>query len=75
MSGAAAVPRSIPSSGLRRGPLGWFKSPWRKPRFLQLATFGYLAWSILPVFIAVLFSFNSGRSRSTWQGFSLRWWY
>ena len=26
-----------------------------------------------PVGIAVLFSFNAGRSRSTWQGFSLRW--
>jgi len=26
------------------------------------------------VFIAVAFSFNAGRSRSTWQGASLRWW-
>ena len=24
--------------------------------------------------IAVIFSFNAGRSRSAWQGFSLRWW-
>jgi spermidine/putrescine transport system permease protein len=29
----------------------------------------------LPVIIAIIFSFNAGRSRSTWQGFSLRWWY
>jgi spermidine/putrescine transport system permease protein len=70
-----AAPVTIPATRLRRGPIGWFKSPWRKPRFLQAVTFAYLAWSILPVFIAVLFSFNSGRSRSTWQGFSLRWWY
>jgi spermidine/putrescine transport system permease protein len=34
----------------------------------------YVAWSIVPVLIAVLFSFNDGRSRSSWQGFSLRWW-
>jgi spermidine/putrescine transport system permease protein len=33
----------------------------------------YLVWSLLPVAIAILFSFNEGRSRSTWQGFSLRW--
>ncbi|MFN0154446.1 MAG: ABC transporter permease, partial [Gaiella sp.] len=33
----------------------------------------YVAWSILPVAIAILFAFNDGRSRTTWQGFSLRW--
>ena len=54
---------------------GWLHNPWRKPRFLQAITWGYLAWSIVPVVIAVIFSFNAGRSRSTWQGFSLRWWY
>jgi spermidine/putrescine transport system permease protein len=30
---------------------------------------------VLPVGIAVWFSFNSGRSRSSWQGFSLRWYW
>ncbi len=34
----------------------------------------YLLWSLLPVVIAVIFSFNAGRSRISWQGFSLRWW-
>lgn len=53
---------------------GWRRNPWRKPRFLQAITLAYLAWSILPVAIAIVFSFNAGRSRSTWQGFSLRWW-
>ena len=38
-------------------------------------TGGYLAWSLLPVVVAVLFSFNAGRSRVTWQGFSMRWYY
>ena len=40
---------------------------------LLAVTLAYLAWSLLPVLIAVLFSFNAGRSRTTWQGFSLRW--
>jgi spermidine/putrescine transport system permease protein len=53
---------------------GYFKNPWRRPRVLQATTIGYLLWSLLPVVIAVFFSFNDGRSRVTWQGFSLRWW-
>ncbi|HJR98708.1 MAG TPA: ABC transporter permease [Actinomycetota bacterium] len=53
---------------------GYFKNPWRKPRVLQGVTIGYLLWSLLPVVIAVIFSFNDGRSRIVWQGFSLRWW-
>jgi spermidine/putrescine transport system permease protein len=42
---------------------------------LQALTFGYLLWSLLPVAIAVLFSFNAGRSRTLWQGFSFRWYW
>lgn len=42
---------------------------------LQLATLLYLIWSILPVVIAVLFSFNAGRSRTEWHGFSFRWYW
>jgi spermidine/putrescine transport system permease protein len=52
----------------------YFGNPWRKPRFLQATTIGYLLWSLLPVVIAVIFSFNAGRSRIVWQGFSMRWW-
>ena len=40
---------------------------------LAVVTVAYIVWSLLPVLIAVLFSFNSGRSRTSWQGFSLRW--
>jgi len=58
----------------RRGPVGWLRDPWRKPRFLQALTFGYLAWSILPVLIAILLSFNAGRSNSQLQTLGLRWW-
>jgi len=38
-----------------------------------VVTWLYVLWSIVPVIIAIQFSFNAGRSRSTWQGFSLRW--
>lgn len=48
-------------------------NPWNKPRTLPLITAMYILWSIVPVIIAVRFSFNAGRSRSTWQGFSTRW--
>jgi len=58
-----------------RGPIAWWNNPWRPPRFLVAITAGYLAWSLLPVLIAVLYSFNDGRSRTTWQGFSFRWYF
>jgi spermidine/putrescine transport system permease protein len=51
----------------------WWRNPWRKPRLLEGLTWIYLLWSLLPVAIAILFSFNKGKSRVTWQGFSLRW--
>jgi spermidine/putrescine transport system permease protein len=51
----------------------WLRNPWGRPRALPVFTLLYLLWSLAPVALAVLFSFNSGRSRSTWQGFSLRW--
>jgi spermidine/putrescine transport system permease protein len=50
-------------------------NPWRKPRVLAGFTILYLLWSLAPVAIAVLFSFNAGRSRSAWQGFSWRWYW
>lgn len=50
-----------------------WRGPWRRPYVLAGVTALYLAWSLLPVLVAMLFSFNAGRSRSTWQGFSLRW--
>jgi spermidine/putrescine transport system permease protein len=48
-------------------------NPWRRRRFLALFTWGFVVWSLAPVAIAIGFSFNAGRSRSAWQGFSLRW--
>jgi spermidine/putrescine transport system permease protein len=53
----------------------WWEDPWRRPVFLASATALYVLWSLVPVLIAIQFSFNSGRSRSAWQGFSTRWWW
>jgi spermidine/putrescine transport system permease protein len=49
------------------------RNPWGKPRALLVVTALYILWSIVPVAIAILFAFNDGRSRTTWQGFSFRW--
>jgi spermidine/putrescine transport system permease protein len=56
-------------------PLRRWRNPWRRPRELQAVVVGYLVWSLLPVLIAVIFSFNAGRSRTLWQGFSFRWYW
>jgi spermidine/putrescine transport system permease protein len=53
----------------------WWANPWGKPRFLAAFTWLYIVWSLAPVAIAILFSFNAGRSRSVWQGFSTRWYW
>jgi spermidine/putrescine transport system permease protein len=51
----------------------WLRNPWGRPRGLVVVTVVYIVWSLLPVALAILFAFNNGRSRTTWQGFSLRW--
>ena len=53
--------------------MAWLRNPWGKPRFLVVVTGAYILWSIIPVAIAVMFAFNDGRSRTSWQGFSTRW--
>jgi spermidine/putrescine transport system permease protein len=55
------------------GLVNWLRNPWGRPRALVVITGIYIAWSILPVAVAILFAFNAGRSRTTWQGFSFRW--
>jgi spermidine/putrescine transport system permease protein len=47
----------------------------RKPYVLATLTWLYVFWSLAPVLVAVQFSFNSGRSRSAWQGFSTQWYW
>jgi spermidine/putrescine transport system permease protein len=48
-------------------------NPWGRPRFLALTTWLYILWSLVPVLLAIRFAFNSGRSRTSLQGWSLRW--
>ncbi|HVR76983.1 MAG TPA: ABC transporter permease [Acidimicrobiia bacterium] len=54
-------------------PGGGKPNPWATSRLLALTTALYVLWSLAPVAIAITFSFNDGRSRSAWQGFSTRW--
>ena len=51
------------------------RNPWGHPWFLEGFTWLYLIWSLVPISIAVLFSFNNGKSQSAWQGFSWRWYF
>ena len=53
----------------------FFVNPWGRPRFLALVTLLYMVWSIAPILLAVRFSFNEGRSRSSGQGWSTRWYW
>jgi spermidine/putrescine transport system permease protein len=52
-----------------------WRNPWRKPWLLESFTWIYLIWSLVPIAIAVLFSFNDGKSQAVWQGFSWRWYF
>ena len=61
-----------PAAARRRPP---WRNPWRRPWFLEGFTWLYLLWSLAPIVIAVLFSFNKGKSQATYQGLSFRWYW
>src|ERR1700735_3525900 len=42
---------------------------------LEGFTWLYLIWSLVPIGLAVLFSFNHGKSQAVWQGFSWQWYF
>ncbi|HEX9031908.1 MAG TPA: hypothetical protein VF834_08665, partial [Streptosporangiaceae bacterium] len=70
---AGPAASAAPRAGISRL---WPRSnPWRHPWFLETFTWLYLIWSLVPVVLAVLFSFNNGRSQSNFQGFSWRWYF
>ena len=69
MSAPGALVREPPRPGLRAR----LANPWAETRFLWIVAIAYVAWTLLPVAEAVLFSFNRGRSITRWEGFSLRW--
>jgi spermidine/putrescine transport system permease protein len=66
---AAATSRETPARRRWRPR----RNPWGHPWLLEGFTWLYLVWSLVPIVIAVLFSFNNGKSQSAWQGFSWRW--
>ncbi len=75
---ATAATSAKPAAGsvTARAPLPRLRrNPWGHPWFLEGFTWLYLIWSIVPIALAVLFSFNNGKSQSAWQGFSMRWYY
>jgi spermidine/putrescine transport system permease protein len=63
------APAAAPAT--RRGSR--LSNPWGRPRLLGVVAWLYVAWSLLPVLLAVRFAFNDGRSRTSFQGWSLRW--
>ncbi|MGH2596998.1 MAG: ABC transporter permease [Actinomycetota bacterium] len=44
-------------------------APW-----LRGITVAYLCWSLTPIVLAIIYSFNAGSSVTHWEGASLRWW-
>lgn len=50
-----------------------WRSPWRKAYGLATVAWVYVAWSLLPVLVAVVYSFNDSRSRGVWEGFTFDW--
>ena len=68
-SQAATQPRALSRRWIPR------RNPWGHPWFLEGFTWLYLIWSLVPIGLAVLFSFNDGKSQSVWQGFSWRWYF
>jgi spermidine/putrescine transport system permease protein len=71
MTSTVAPPEPAPRT--RRSAGRRLSNPWGRPRVLGPVAWLYVAWSLLPVLIAVRFAFNDGRSRTAFQGWSLRW--
>jgi spermidine/putrescine transport system permease protein len=76
MTATTTTARTASTAAPARTGLPWPKrNPWRHPWFLESFTWLYLIWSIVPIALAVLFSFNNGKSQAVWQGFSWRWYF
>ncbi len=52
-----------------------FRSRQGRAKWLATITWLYVLWSLLPVLVAVRISLNSGKSRSTFQSTSFRWYW
>ena len=77
---APSIPGAAPAEPIAAAPGKarrsiFRRNPWGHPWFLEGFVWLYLIWSLVPIAIAVLFSFNRGKSQATWQGFSWRWYF
>ena len=72
-----AVSETVSTTGIGTGSSKprLFRNPWRHPWFLEGFTWLYLIWSLAPIALAVLFSFNKGKSQATYQGLTWRWYW
>jgi spermidine/putrescine transport system permease protein len=76
MSSTTAVTETVTTrTGTRSSAPRFFRNPWRHPWFLEGFTWLYLIWSLAPIALAVLFSFNKGKSQAAFQGLSWRWYW
>jgi spermidine/putrescine transport system permease protein len=74
-STVVSEPVSKPVAGTQASRARFLRNPWRHPWFLEGFTWIYLIWSLAPIAIAVLFSFNNGKSQASYQGVSMRWYW
>lgn len=82
MSTVTRQDKTAPRAGNATGSARWLHSLgsalWHvrsRPYGLAAITWLYMFWALVPVIIAMKFSFNAGRSISAWQGFDLTRWY
>jgi spermidine/putrescine transport system permease protein len=75
MSSAVVAERVSTAGEKRESKVRFFRNPWRHPWFLEGFTWLYLVWSLAPIALAVLFSFNKGKSQATYQGLTWRWYW
>jgi spermidine/putrescine transport system permease protein len=75
MSGTAVSERVTTRRETGRARPKLFRNPWRHPWFLESFTWLYLIWSLAPIALAILFSFNKGKSQATYQGLSWHWYW
>lgn len=69
----AAATGSITPAARRTRSL--FRNRHGRARWLALITWLYVMWSLVPVLVAVRISLNSGKSRSSFQAPSFRWYW
>ena len=71
----AAAPRAAAARACGSAPRAGSSTRGAGRASCRSITWLYMAWAIVPVLIAIQFSFNDSRSRTVWAGFSTKWYY